>query len=800
MLLHQLIRRQNEYLEFKLGRQCVDFISLCMQAHLQGFFLFKSDKNGVFMEEQEGYIERIIFRNQENGYTIFELAVEDREPAGFQDEIICVGSFPFISEGEYIAVRGNTINHAVYGEQIKVESYEIKEPEDLLAVQRYLSSGAIIGIRAGLAKRIVDKFGDDTFRIMEQEPERLSEVKGISEKKAISIGEQFAEKREMRSALIYLQGFGISNQLAVKIYNQYHDELYTIIKHNPYKLAEDIYGVGFKMADEIARKAGLEEDSIYRICSGIQYVLTLGGNSGHVYLPEEILVRNAIEILGVSVTTIENALLRMEMEKQIMIRDEQGERRFYSNKVYYAELSCARMLLDLNVKTGVKPGRLENILERIETREQLQLDEQQLLAVKEAVMNGLLVITGGPGTGKTTTINTIIRVLEEEGLEILLAAPTGRAAKRMSETTGHVAQTIHRLLEYSGGISDEENDQKGDSFERNEWNPLEADVIIIDEMSMVDLFLFHFLLKAIPVGTRVILVGDVNQLPSVGAGNILRDIIDSHCCNVVKLTKVFRQAAQSDIVTNAHRIINAETLEDVEDLKLDNDSKDFFCLEKGDNHGVMEVVLWLVRDKMPGYVNCSPFDVQVLTPMKKGELGVIRCNQVLQKYLNPESPEKPQLEAHGTLFRQGDKVMQIKNNYQIEWKTRGFGGVILEEGTGVFNGDCGIITEINSYSKEITVEYDEKRQVNYPYSALDELELAYAITIHKSQGSEYPAIVIPLLGGPRMLMNRNLLYTAITRGKRCVTIVGSKNAVREMAANNTEQKRYSTLALRIKEM
>ncbi|MDR1700345.1 MAG: ATP-dependent RecD-like DNA helicase, partial [Lachnoclostridium sp.] len=710
------------------------------------------------MIEQEGYIEKIIYRNVDNGYTVFELG----------EEIVCTGSFPFISEGEYIVVRGNKIQHSVYGDQIKVESYEIKEPEDILAVQRYLASGAISGIRAGLAKRIIDQFGEDTFRIMEYEPERLSEVKGISDKKARSIGEQFTEKKEMRNALIYLQGFGISNHLAVKIFNQYHDELYVIIKHNPYQLAEDIYGMGFKMADEIARKAGLEIDSVYRIRSGIQYVLVLAGNVGHVYLPEELLVQNAVEILGVDLKAIEEEIVRMGADKQIIIKEEKGERRVYLLSMYHSELSAARMLLDLNVRTGVLPERLETILKNVEKREKIELDEHQLLAVREAIMSGLLVITGGPGTGKTTTINTIIHALEEEGLEILLAAPTGRAAKRMSETTGRTAQTIHRLLEYNGGISEEEkNDsksqgglkQQGESFERNEWNPLEADVVIIDEMSMVDLMLCYHLLKAIPIGTRVIFVGDVNQLPSVGAGNVLRDIIDSHCCNVVKLTKIFRQAAKSDIVVNAHRIINAESEEDISSLKLDNKSEDFFCLEKEDSHSIMEVVLWLVRDKMPGYVKCHPFDVQVLTPMKKGELGVVRCNQILQKYLNPERPGKPQMEAHDTLFRQGDKVMQIKNNYQIEWKIRGAGNIVISEGTGIFNGDCGTIKEINTFSKEITVEFDERREVIYSISALDELELAYAITIHKSQGSEYPAIVIPLLGGPRMLMNRNLLYT-----------------------------------------
>lgn len=747
------------------------------------------------MEEREGYIEHIIFRNADNGYTVFELAEEENE------ELICYGSFPFINEGEYIVVRGDMTEHAVYGEQLKVTSYEVKEPEDMIAVQRYLASGAINGVRAGLAKRIIDKFGDDTFRVMEEEPERLSEVKGISEVKARSIGEQFAEKKEMRAALLYLQKFGVSNQLAVKIYNYYHDRMYEVIQNNPYQLAEDIPGIGFKIADEIGRRAGLEPDSEFRIRAGILHVLNLGNNMGHVFLPKEILVRNSVEILGASIRAIEQAIDYMTAEKQIIRKEEKGEERIFSALLYHSELNCARMLIDLNVKTGVSEKRLEVLLEQVQKKEQIELDVQQILAVKEAVTNGLLVVTGGPGTGKTTTINTIIHVLEEEGMEILLAAPTGRAAKRMSETTKHPAQTIHRLLEYSGGAPEDSDDKsREESFERNEWNPLEADCIIIDEMSMVDIFLFHHLLRAISVGTRLILVGDVNQLPSVGAGNVLRDIIDSHCFNVVKLTRIFRQAAESDIVTNAHRIINAENEEDIEGIRLDNKSRDFFCLEQPDSHHVLEVMLWLVRDKMPAYTECSPFDVQVLTPMKKGELGVIRCNQILQKYLNPEGADKAQIEAHGVLFREGDKVMQIKNNYQIKWEMKGYNGITIEEGDGVFNGDCGIIREINSYAKEITVEYEEHKMVVYPFTGLDELELAYAITIHKSQGSEYPAVVLPLLGGPRMLMNRNLLYTAITRGKKCVTVVGNKTVVKEMIANNQEQKRYSALALRIQEM
>lgn len=739
------------------------------------------------MEERKGYVAHIIYRNVENGYTVFELENTDGE------EETCVGTFPFINEGEYVCVRGEMVQHPVYMEQLKVTSYEVQEPEDKMAMLRYLASGAIAGIRGGLAKRIVDKFGDKTFEIIEKEPERLAEVKGISEKKAHGIALQFEEKREMRGAMIFLQEYGVSNQLAVKIFKAYGNALYDIVKENPYQMAEDISGVGFKIADEIARKSGISLDSEQRMRAGILYVLNIGTQGGYVYMPEELLLKEAVYRLEVSIDKVMDVLQQMEFDKLVLVDE---ERNVYLPGLYYSELNCARMLLDLNVPMGRRDETYDRAIDELEEREKISLDRQQRVAVKEAMGSGLLIVTGGPGTGKTTTINMIIKCLREEGLSILLAAPTGRAAKRMSEATGYEAQTIHRLLEYNGAVTEENgngNDRE-ELFGRNEWNPLETDVIIIDEMSMVDIFLFHSLLKAITVGTRLILVGDVNQLPSVGPGNVLRDVIDSHCFNVVKLSRIFRQAAESDIIVNAHRI------NDGEEIALDNQSKDFFCLKREDAHGVLEVMLWLVRDRMPKYTECTPFDVQVLTPMKKGELGVYRCNEILQRYLNPESPSKNQLEVHGIVFREGDKVMQMKNNYQIKWEVRGYNHMMIDEGTGVFNGDCGIITEIDMFNKELTVCFEEEKYVTYPQGNLDELELAYAITIHKSQGSEYPAVVLPLLAGPRPLMNRNILYTAVTRGKKCVTIVGSKETVREMIHNKSEQMRYSSLCKRIREI
>ncbi len=735
------------------------------------------------MEDIEGYVDRIVYRNSENGYTVLSL-VDNGE------ETTCVGTLNFIGEGEFIKAEGTYIEHSVYGQQFQIQSYEIKEPTDLFSIERYLGSGAIKGIKAALAAKIVRKFKKDTFRIIEEEPERLSEIKGISEKKAREIAEQFEEKREMRQAMIFLQQYGISTTLAVKIYNEYGPKMYEIIKENPYKLADDISGVGFKIADEIAGRVGILRDSDFRIKSGILYTLLQASLQGHTFLPEEVLLNNTASLLQINIEAIDKHIMDMMIEKKIILKEINGERLIYNSYFYYLELNTARMLLDLNVKIDVTNSEIEEALKKIEKSSEIELDIMQRTAVIEAIRNGLLVITGGPGTGKTTTINAIIKYFENENMEILLAAPTGRAAKRMTETTGYQAQTIHRMLELSGGL---EEDQKYE-FSKNALNPLETDVIIIDEMSMVDISLINALLKAISVGTRLILVGDVNQLPSVGPGNVLGDIIKSHRFNVVMLTKIFRQAKESDIIVNAHKI-NAGEL-----ITLDNKSKDFFLLKRFDTNAIVQVVLTLIKNKLPKYVDATPYDIQVLTPMRKGELGVERLNQILQMYLNEPTKDKREKEFKNGIFREGDKVMQIKNNYQLVWEIKSVYQTTVESGMGVFNGDAGIIKEINLFAETLTVEYDECKIVEYNFSQIDELELAYAITIHKSQGSEYPAVVMPLLSGPKMLFNRNLLYTAVTRAKKCVTIVGSEDIIYNMIKNESELKRYSSLNLRIKEL
>ena len=735
------------------------------------------------METVTGYVGHIVFRNEENGYTVFHLENDD-------GEVTCVGNFNFINEGEMLELTGEYVNHNVYGTQLKVASHVVKEPEDLVSIERYLGSGAVKGVGAALAGRIVRKFKEDTFRIIEEEPERLAEVKGISERKAREIAEQVEGKKDMRKAMIYLQKYGISTRLAAKIYQYYGMRVYKVLEENPYQLADNIEGVGFKTADEIAARIGIHTDSDYRIKSGLFYTLQQAVGEGHIYLPEEVLVRRAGELLGVEIRDISKHVMDLCIEKKTVMKEGGDGLRIYPAHYYYLELNTAKMLHDLNIDCEMPEDMMERRLKKVEETEQIELDVMQHRAVIESIKHGLLVLTGGPGTGKTTTINTMIRFFESEGMSILLAAPTGRAAKRMTEATGYEAQTIHRLLEVN--VNPEETDSAG-GFMRNRQNPLEADVIIIDEMSMVDLPLMHALLSAVVPGTRLVLVGDVDQLPSVGPGSVLKDIITSDCFPVVTLTRIFRQAGESDIVVNAHKINAGEP------VCLDNKSRDFFFLRRQDADTIIGVTIMLIQKKLPRYVGAEPGEIQVMTPTRKGLLGVERLNTILQRYLNPQDPKKAEKEINGRLFREGDKVMQIKNNYQLEWEVTTKFGLAVDKGAGVFNGDMGVITEINQYTETIEVEFDEARRVKYGFDAVEELELAYAITVHKSQGSEYPAVIIPLLQGPRLLYNRNLLYTAVTRAKKCLTIIGSDTVFQEMVQNKNEQARYTSLAERIRE-
>lgn len=748
------------------------------------------------METIKGYVEHIVYRNEENGYTVFNLNNDD-------GDLTCVGKLHYIEEGGLLELTGEYTTHRLYGTQLQVETARVCEPEDLVSIERYLGSGAVKGVGVSLAGKIVKKFKEDTFRIIEEEPERLAEIKGISERKAREISLQVEEKRDMRQAMLYLQKYGISITLAVRIYQHYGQSVYRVIEEDPYQLADHVSGIGFKTADEIAAKVGIHTDSDCRIRSGIFYTLLQSVGEGHVYMRQEVLLRRASLLLGVEIMDMERYLQDLAMEKRIVLKKEScarrdgisghgdgSELRIYASRYYYLELNTAKMLHDLNVHAQTAKDAAAVRLRAIEENTGLALDSLQRTAVMEAAGNGITIVTGGPGTGKTTTINAMIHFFEGEGMDILLAAPTGRAAKRMTEATGYEAQTIHRLLEVNG--NPEEEGSAG--FQRDAENPLEADVIIIDEMSMVDLPLMHALLSAVVPGMRLILVGDVNQLPSVGPGSVLKDIIRSGCFPVVMLTKIFRQAGESDIVVNAHKINRGE------EVVLDNQSRDFFFLKRQEPDVIISVLLTLIQKKLPKYVDAGSYDIQVLTPMRKGLLGVERLNRILQEYLNPPDKSKQEKEAGERIFREGDKVMQIKNNYQLEWEIKTRYGMTVDKGLGIFNGDMGIIRQINTYEETVTVEYDEKRLVKYPYSLLEELELAYAITIHKAQGSEYPAVVIPLLKGPRQLYNRNLLYTAVTRARRCVTLVGSDAVFQDMVRNADEQARNTSLAERICEM
>lgn len=778
------------------------------------------------MEVIKGYISSIIYRNKENLYTVFGVTEDG-------DEVTCTGYPAEISEGESVEVTGEIVKHPLYGDQLKVSGYRIVEPEGRQAVFRYLSSGAVKGVGPTLASRIIKKFGDDTMRILDNEPERLSEVRGISPRIARSIAAQMEERRDVRDAMIYLQSFGIGGSRALKIWERYGTDLYRILKENPYRLAEDISGIGFQTADEIAKKTGIVPDSDFRIRSGILYILSMSLQEGNSYLPESILLQRAEELLGVPGETVEIQLQNLAMDHKVKIHikgemdhgavsGSEGEQtqtaeeslsgdgsagvegspdpQVYSSYAWYLEQDIAGHLKDLEAASvnSFSEEEIEEKIRRISEHEQIELDELQKKAVQLAAGRGILLLSGGPGTGKTTTINTIIRFFVSDMKKCMLAAPTGRAAKRMTEATGFEAKTIHRMLGYKA-IPEEENDtdrtrDAGWRFEKNRDDPLDADVIIIDEMSMVDLFLFHALLLAVRPGTRLILVGDTNQLPSVGPGRVFGDLCDSGAFCSITLQKIFRQAQQSDIIMNAHRILQGEP------LVMDNKSRDFFFLERNDPQVIYKHIAVLIRNLLPKYVNGNSDDIQVLTPMRRGLLGAARLNEVLQSVLNPASPGKAEYIAHEVTFRVGDKVMQTKNNYQIEWEIQGNFGMPVEKGTGIFNGDFGVIREINRTLSEMVICFDEDHTVHYPFSALDDLDLAYAITVHKSQGSEYPAVILPLLSGPPTLFNRNLLYTAVTRARKCVVILGSRKTVNRMEANVRENTRYTGLKDRILEM
>lgn len=729
----------------------------------------------------EGIIEEIIYRNEDNGYTVLLVATES-------EEITCVGTMFNISAGEEIRATGKYVSHNIYGMQLQVDQFQSFIPRELTAMERYLSSGAIKGIGPALAKRVIEKFEADTFRVIEVEPERLAEVKGISEKKAMDIATIFYEQKRMRQVIIFLQDFGVSLTYAIKIFNEYKDKTIETIKMNPYQLAEDIHGIGFKMADSIADSIGIDKLSQHRIMSGIKYILSEVALDGHLYLEKELLLKQAMNLLNVHELNIENALIELQLTHKVMVQKKDGQDMVYLTIYYTMEQFVANKLYELATVNMKKDQKIEKEIANIEKAQNISFDKYQKQAIIKAMDSGLLVITGGPGTGKTTTINAIIDAFDTRGLDVALAAPTGRAAKRMTETTGKEAKTIHRLLEISFG-----KDELHQKFERNEEYPLEHDVIIIDETSMIDLSLMYYLLKAIVLGTRLILIGDKDQLPSVGPGNVLKDIINSHHINTVVLEKIFRQAMASDIVTNAHKINVGEQ------IILKGQKKDFFFINRNNANYIIQEVITLIKTRLPKFTGTTSEAIQILTPMRKGILGVDNLNIELQKALNPEAKNKKEKTYRKNTFRENDKVMQIRNNYTIRWEIVNKYNYVIEDGTGVFNGDVGRIIDINHYSEKVKVKFDDEKIVEYDYTNLDELELAYAITIHKSQGSEYPVVILPIYQGPPMLLTRNLLYTAITRAKEYVVIVGMEDIVRKMIDNNREINRNSMLDIRIDE-
>ena len=728
------------------------------------------------MSKFEGTVEEIVFRNDQNGWTVASVRLDG------SGRTSAVGVMPFLSAGEHAIFDGELVEHREYGEQIRVSGYETTRPETKSAVEKYLASGLIKGVGPATARLIVGRFGARALDILESEPERLTEIDGIGPKRARQIAEAFEEQNAMRGTLLFLQGYGLSPALSMKIVKTYGEAAEQVLRANPYRLVDEVDGVGFKTADAIAASLGFAKESEFRLCSGIRYVLSEAANGmGHMYLPEGELIAQAGRVLGASEETTARALKVLLTRRALALEEVNGERAVYLPNLLDAERDTAKLLLALRDSILPAPQSEEAILAEIaeyERDEKVALCGEQRSAVLAAVTEGVAVVTGGPGTGKTTSINCIIRLMRRMG-RVELCAPTGRAAKRMSEATGCSARTLHRLLEYGG---------EGQGFARDEDNPLEADVVIVDEMSMVDVFLMRALLRALRPGTRLILVGDADQLPSVGAGNVLRDLIAADVVRVVRLTEIFRQAGQSMIVVNAHRINRGEY------PTLRSRETDFFMERRESVAQAAQSVVALVQTRLPNYMKLDSLrDIQVMAPMKRGDLGVFALNRALQQALNPAHRDKPELARGDVIFRLGDKVMQVRNDYDIEWTSP------EKDGTGAFNGDIGFVVSVNRREMELTVEFDDGRRAVYDSSMLDELEPAYCMSVHKSQGSEFEAVVLPLFSGPPMLMTRNLLYTAVTRAKKLVVLVGRESCVRQMVDNNHILRRYSALTERLKQ-
>ncbi|NMS91022.1 ATP-dependent RecD-like DNA helicase [Clostridioides difficile] len=728
------------------------------------------------MEKLEGMISEIVFKNEDNGYTIAHLVNE-------KDEIVIVGCMPTLAIGESIEVEGKWVNHKIYGTQFEVNSFMPVTPSSLEGIYVYLSSGMIHGIGEKMAKRIIDKFGVDTLNVIQNSPERLQEVEGIGSKKIKQIVKSYEEDRELRNIIIELSPFGITPNYCLKIYKKYKSNAIEVINRNPYQLAEDIRGIGFKVADSIANKIGIDKNSKDRVCQGILYTLNKSLSNGHTYLPEHVLIQDSEKLLELNGEIIKECIMMLVYNQKIHIEKVNNENLIYLMPYYLAENGVCSQIVKLSqYEFEDLKIDIDSEINILEEDKKIKLAEKQILAVKESINSGVLIITGGPGTGKTTTINSIIEIFENNGKSVTLAAPTGRAAKRMSETSDKEAKTIHRLLEMGFSTDDDL------TFFKDEEDPINSDVIIVDEVSMVDIILMYNLLKAIKLGTRVILVGDSDQLPSVGAGNVLKDMIDSNIINVVKLNEIFRQAQESMIIVNAHKINNGEP------LYLNTKEKDFFFIRKSTNEEILNEIIGLVNERLPKFYKVDKLkDIQVLSSMRKGELGVTNLNIELQKYLNKKEKFKVEESFSKRLFRVGDKVMQVKNNYTKKWETEDQ----KESGEGIYNGDIGYVYHIDKDKKTIYVLFDQTKIVSYLYDELDEIDHSFCTTIHKSQGSEFPVVVLPITWAPPMLLSRNLLYTAVTRAKKLVVLVGDVKYLEYMIKNNRVNQRYSNLGYKL---
>jgi len=733
------------------------------------------------METLKGTIIETIFRNNENGYTVAVMEADNN------DIITVTGVFGSDVTSETIEVYGKKIKHPKYGEQFQVDMYNTVLPSNLDQIENYLSSGLIKGIGKYTAKKIVEVFKEDTFEIIQKYPERLSEVEGIGEKKIEMISKSFTEHSDIKEIMIFLQSHDISTSYSVKIYKQYGKNTIQAIRENPYRLTEDIYGIGFKLADKIAASLGVEKISPYRISSGVKYVLSEYASRGHTYVPYNMLLNSTLNILETNSEDTEDEIRNMAFNGKIHIETIYDEQAVYYIPYHTAEVNVCKDLINLaQAEFNVLENEADLYLNEIEEESSITLTEKQKEAIIQSILNGVTVITGGPGTGKTTIILSILKVFEKMNKKVLLCAPTGRATKRITESTNREAKTIHRMLEYAFG-----EDDRNLAFNKNENSPLDCDVVIIDEMSMVDILLMNNLLKAIKRGTRLILVGDVDQLPSVGAGNVLSDIIKSNTIKTIRLDTIFRQSEGSMIVQNAH-MINKGSMP-----ICNKKDSDFFFMKQNNSADLLNLIVDLYNNRLPVKYNFNPArDIQVLSPMKKGELGVIELNKKIQAAINPPSKLKKEKVFGKYTFRVGDKVMQIKNNYQAEWKIHTIDEKIIT-GEGVYNGDIGYIIFIDEVEQELFVQFDDEKEVAYSFAQLDELILAYATTVHKSQGSEFPVIIMPIVWGPPMLLTRNLFYTAITRAKNLVVLVGFEKYMKDMIDNNKIDRRFSALDYRL---